>query len=168
MSGLAGRSKDSGRAAAGGRVRVRTPGKHIVLFGLAVTFMLGLSTTALRSGKVSIPDYHFSVEAGEKGPLYAPPLDYLTDLAPDASGRSAFLKARLKIVARDREALSVLIKREPFIQERVGFFLRGLTPEDFEGSAGMERVKSEILKRVNIAAAPDAASEVVFEDLVIQ
>ena len=32
----------------------------------------------------------------------------------------------------------------------------------------MARVKAEILKRVNIAAAPGAATDIIIEDLVIQ
>jgi len=166
MSGIAERA-GAGRSA-GRRARVRTPGKHIVLFGLAATFMLVLSTTALRSGKVPMPDYLGASEKAEGGALYTPEFDFLTDLAPDASGRTSFLKARLKIVARNPETLDELIERQPFVQERISFFLRGLTPEDFDGSAGMERVKAEIIKRVNIAAASDAASDVVIEDLVIQ
>jgi len=167
MNGFAERTSGGGLSA-GLRVRVRTPGKHIVLFGLAVTFMLALSTTALRSGKVSLPDYFGDAEKGDGGTLYTPEFDFLTDLAPDATGRTAFLKARIKIVARNSDALDELIERQPFVQERISFFLRGLTPEDFDGSAGMERVKAEILKRANIAAASDAASDIVIEDLVIQ
>ncbi|MCB2098764.1 MAG: flagellar basal body-associated FliL family protein [Parvularculaceae bacterium] len=168
MSEVSKRS-DAGAGAERRRVRVRTPGKHIVLFALAVTFMLGLSTTAIRSGRVLLPDYDLSaLSADEQKTLYAPPLEFLTDLAPDSTGRAAYLKARLKVVARDRKALAELTERQPFIQERVAFLLRGLSSEDFEGDVGMARVKAEILKRVNIAAAPGAATDIIIEDLVIQ
>ena len=153
----------------GARRRVRTPGKHIVLFALAATFMLGLSTTAIRSGRVSLPPYDLTGKSGGADKtLFAPTIEILTDLAADAAGRDAFVKARLKIVARDRKALEDIAARETVVRERVGFLLRELSPEDFEGTAGMARVKAEILKRVNIAVAPDAASDVVFEDLIIQ
>ncbi|MCB2112901.1 MAG: flagellar basal body-associated FliL family protein [Parvularculaceae bacterium] len=166
MAGLAERA--NGGRTAGRRVRVRTPGKHIVLFALAVTFMFGLSTTALRSNRIFPPDYIGAGAKEDGGALLTPEFDFLTDLAPDATGRTAFLKARIKIVARDADALDELAGRRAFIQERIGFFLRGLTPEDFEGSDGVARIKAELRKRANIAAESDAASDVVIEDLVIQ
>jgi flagellar FliL protein len=155
-------------SAGAGRKRVRTPGKHIVLFGLAVTFMLALSTAVLRSGKVSLPRYELGAATSEEGDLIAPALEFLTDLSPDASGRRAHIRLSMRLVARDSAALRVIRDHAPQIEERVGFFLRELSPEDFAGSEAMDRIKTEILKRASLPLPPDAASGVVIDDLVIQ
>ena len=112
------------------RKRVRTPGKHIVLFMLAVTFMLALSTTALTSGKVSLPSYDFQ-GLGGGAILYAPSEEFLIDLSADAAGRSAYLKLTAKLVAKDHAALSEIKEKQPMIRERVSFFLRELSADDF-------------------------------------
>ncbi len=151
------------------RKRVRTPGKHIVLFSLAVTFMLALSTTMLRSANVRLPHYalpEFSV--AQDGQHFSPPETYLTDLAPDATGRIAYLKLTAKVAARDAAALAEIKEKAPLIKERISFFLRELSPEDFDGSEGMARIKAELLKRASLPLAPGSAVDVVIEDIVIQ
>ena len=150
------------------RKRVRTPGKHIVLFTLAVTFMLALSTTALQSGRVKLPSYDIQ-SIGDAGAIfYSPSEEYLIDLSPDATGRSSYLKLTAKLVARDRAALAEIKEKQPMIRERVAFFLRELSAEDFAGSEAMARMKGEILKRASLPLSDGAASDIVIEDMVIQ
>lgn len=150
------------------RRRVRTPGKHIVLFSLALTFMLGLSTTAIKSGSAMLEKHELrAVDTNGDGGFYAPQ-EFLVDLAPDEAGRDAFLKLTAKVVAKDAPALREIRARDAQIRERIGFFLRELSPEDFRGSEAMARVKAEMLKRVRLAVSEDYASDVVIEEIVIQ
>ena len=151
------------------RKRVRTPGKHIVLFSLAVTFILALSTTALQSGKGVISSYAIPDFTGRApGVIFSPSEEYLIDLAPDAAGRSAYLKLSAKIVARDYAALAEIKEKQPMIRERTSFFLRGLSADDFSGSEAMERVKSDLLRRAQLTLTEGAAADIIVEDLVIQ
>lgn len=151
------------------RRRVRTPGKHIVLFSLAVTFMLGLSTTILDSSRMTLPAYQLpDFSTANTGPYYGPAQQFLTDLAPDGTGRIAYLKLTAKVVAKDSAALAEIKQKEPLIQERIAFFLRELSPEDFDGSEAMARIKAEMLKRAGLALTPGAAEDIIIEDLVIQ
>ncbi len=153
---------------AAARKRVRTPGKHIVLFSLAVTFMLCLSTTAVWTGGVKLPSYDLHGIGDGDGVIYSPPLEFLVDLSPDAAGRSSFLKLTAKLVARDSAAISEIREKQPQVNERISFFLRELSADDFAGSDGMARVKSEILKRARLPLSEGAATEIVIEDIVIQ
>lgn len=150
------------------RKRVRTPGKHIVLFTLAVTFMLALSTTAIQSGKMNIPAYKLSGFGADGDILYSPSEEFLIDLTPDSAGRSAYLKLTTKLVAKDRAALEEIKVREPLIRERVTFFLRELSADDFAGSEEMARLKTEILKRASLPLSEGAAPDIIIEDIVIQ
>lgn len=150
------------------RVRVRTPGKHIVLFTLAATFMLALSTSAITSGKVGLPRYESPDRPAADGNFYAPTEEFLVDLSPDRLGRVSFLKIEAKLVARDAAALSEIKDKQPFIKERLAFFLRELSPEDFEGTEAMARVKAEMLKRANLALSTGGATDLVIETIVIQ
>ena len=150
------------------RLRVRTPGKHIVLFSLAATFMLAMSTSAIRSGAVTLPNYDLATRPAADGNYYGPSQEFLTDLAPDQTGRIAYMKLTAKIVAKDAAALAEIRRKEPLVKERIAFFLRELSPEDFDGSEAMARIKAELLKRAALQLSPGAARDVIIEDLVIQ
>jgi hypothetical protein len=119
---------DPARPAGAQRRRVRTPGKHIVLFALAVTFMAVVTMSALRSGKVPIPDYRLPDLAGSGAAHYAPDEQFLVDLSPDASGRVAYLKLRLKIAARDSAALAEIKSKGPIVRERIACSCASVRP----------------------------------------
>lgn len=157
--------------AAGGeaspRLRVRTPGKHIVLFALAITFMLALSTTAIRSGRLALPTPDFA-SGDTNGALYSAPQEFLVDLSPDSTGRSAFLKLNLRLLAENKAALAEIEKMKPQIRERVMFFLRELSSEDFAGTEASARLKAELLKRVRLPVSDGAVADVAIENIVIQ
>jgi len=153
-----------GEAGAAARKRVRTPGKHIVLFALAVTFILTLATTAIRSGRVALPDYVSGAATAD----YSLAQEFIVDLAPDSSGRTGFLKLRMTILAPDKAALSEVEDKGSQIRERISFFLRELSSEDFAGTEAAERVKAELLKRARLPVSGGAVKDVVIDELVIQ
>jgi flagellar FliL protein len=47
-------------------------------------------------------------------------------------------------------------------------YLRELRPEDLEGSAGILRVKEELLRRINLAIQPPLATDILFKEVIIQ
>jgi len=147
---------------AASRARVRTPGKHIVLFTLAVTFMIGVSTLMLSRADIALPDRAF---AGAEKPIEE---TFLTDLAPDAQGRLRLIRLTLVIEATDSAARRTLEEKRAHIRERLAFFLRQLSPEDLDGPAAQERLKADLLKRVNLSLAPSQAEQVTIQSIVIQ
>ncbi len=153
------------------RVRVRTPGKYIVFFLLGAAAVAATGAMLARPGVFDEDDrsrFFRTLTLGEAH--YAPLPPFLIDLAPDADGRDAYLRLSASIVVRggDPDAVSAISALEPKIVERLTFFLRQLQAGDFAGSAGMERVKAEMLRRVNLVLAPIEADEVVVDELVIQ
>ena len=54
------------------------------------------------------------------------------------------------------------------MRERIAFFLRELSPEDLDGTEAQARLKAELLRRVNLTIAPEAADEIVIQSFVIQ
>lgn len=144
------------------RVRVRTPGKHIVLFSLAVTFMIALSTLALSKADLSMPAQPFA--AAPKAIAET----FVVDLSPDAQGRLRLLKLTVEIDAADADARRAFEERRAAVRERVSFFLRELSPEDLDGSAAQERLNAELQRRINLSLAPAAASAVTIQSIVLQ
>jgi flagellar protein FliL len=46
--------------------------------------------------------------------------------------------------------------------------LRELRPSDLEGSAGLYRLKEELMRRVNVAVYPNKIDAVNFKEMLVQ
>ena len=56
----------------------------------------------------------------------------------------------------------------PRVTDAFQVFLRGLSRDDLEGSVGLQRIKEELLRRVNAAAYPAQVQDVLFRELLVQ
>ena len=147
------------------RARVRTPGKHIVLFAAAAVVVVAAAVNILKAS----PDNVFRpvVRAGVADSVmtFEP---FLVDLAPDRAGRIGHSKLAIVIEPVSAEQAAAIDAARAQIAERVVFMLRTMTPEDFAGSEGMARVKQELKRRVDLVIAPEEVRDVVVSDIVIQ
>lgn len=150
------------------RVRVRTPGKHIVAFGAAALAMI--------AGAVYVAGGLSARESAELAAAAAPPntvagavalSEFLVDLAPDRAGRVAYMRLAVTVRAGS-EAEAALRAREAEVRERFAFLLRGLSADDLSSDEGLELLKAELLRRVNVTIAPAVAEEVAITDMIVQ
>jgi flagellar FliL protein len=56
----------------------------------------------------------------------------------------------------------------PRVLDNFQVYLRELRLEDLQGSAGLLRLKEELIRRVNLAVAPIVVKDVLFKDMIIQ
>ena len=56
----------------------------------------------------------------------------------------------------------------PRVEDAFQVFMRELRPSDLEGSAGMYRLKEELLRRVNMTVYPAKVDAVLFKELLVQ
>lgn len=56
----------------------------------------------------------------------------------------------------------------PRVLDNFQIYLRELRLEDLQGSAGLLRLKEELIRRVNLAVAPVVVKDVLFKDMIIQ
>ena len=156
------------------RVRVRTPGKYIVLFLFAPVALVAIGAGLWlnyvnEQSRLASLEYR-TAQNGAETAYYALP-EMLVDLSPDRDGRTAYLKLRASIVLSEDETRKTarnIAAAQPLVTERLTFFLRILRPEDFQGAAALEQLKAEMAKRINLVIAPDEVDGVIIEDLVIQ
>jgi len=85
--------------------------------------------------------------------------------APD--GRPTFLKLTLTLEMQDADVAYQLQSELPRMQDMFQGFLRELRPEDLAGSAGSYQLRAEILRRVNLIAAPATIDAVLIEEMLI-
>jgi len=86
--------------------------------------------------------------------------------SPD--GKPTFLKLTLTLEMHDAELASTLQGQMPRMQDMFQGFLRELRPEDLAGSAGSYSLRAEILRRVNLLAAPSRVDAVLIEEMLVQ
>lgn len=86
--------------------------------------------------------------------------------APD--GRPTFLKLKLTLEMKDAALAEHLQAEMPRMQDMFQGFLRELRPEDLAGSAGSFQLRAEILRRVNLIAAPGKIDAVLIEEMLVQ
>ncbi|HWQ86983.1 flagellar basal body-associated FliL family protein [Brevundimonas sp.] len=86
--------------------------------------------------------------------------------APD--GRPTYLKLKLTLETKDIAVAEQLQAEMPRMQDMFQGFLRELRPEDLAGSAGSFQLRAEILRRVNLIAAPGKVDAVLIEEMLVQ
>ncbi len=85
--------------------------------------------------------------------------------SPD--GRPTFLKLKLTLEMKDYALAEHLQAEMPRMQDMFQGFLRELRPEDLAGSAGSFQLRAEILRRVNLIAAPGKVDAVLIEEMLV-
>lgn len=82
--------------------------------------------------------------------------------------RSSFLKISISLELRNQDTTARLKAVMPRIIDNFQVYLRELRIEDLSGSAGLERLREELLLRVNAAVHPDVVNDVLFKEMLIQ
>jgi len=85
-----------------------------------------------------------------------------------SDGRPAFLKLSLTLEMHDADLAHSLQGQMPRMQDMFQSFLRELRPEDLAGSAGTFQLRAELLRRVNLIAAPGKVDAVLIEEMLVQ
>lgn len=99
--------------------------------------------------------------------LFHPMPEILVNLNSGGRG-NIYLKLNVELELRAGADLVALEAVMPRIIDKFQLYLRELRVEDLSGSAGMYRVKEELLRRVNLAAKPVVVNDVLFKELIIQ
>ena len=104
-------------------------------------------------------------KAGETH-YYALP-DFLVNLNT-SSRQSSFLKMVIILDLVSKEDEKLIEANLPRINDGFNTYLRELRPSDLYGSAGLYRLREELLDRINKIIAPAAVNDILFKELLIQ
>ena len=96
------------------------------------------------------------------------PLEELIVNLNTGGRKSTFLKIRISLELTDGGDISRIESVMPRIMDNFQVYLRELRIEDLKGSAGMYRLREELLTRVNAAAAPAKIQDVLFKEILVQ
>lgn len=112
-------------------------------------------------------DVAAKVAAPPPPPVFFDMQDLLVNL--NTVGRKqAFLKLSISLELEKADDLPRLQAVMPRVIDTFQVYLRELRVEDLRGSAGMYRLREELLTRVNAAAAPVKVTDVLFKEMLVQ
>lgn len=149
--------------------------KKIILIVVAALLVLGAIMAGLMFSGIFNP--FAKKEAAEHAAAEAPPppksavfLD-LPDLLVNlnsANRRTNFLKISISLEVENAADVQKLQALMPRIVDSFQVYLRELRLEDLRGSAGMYRLREDLLRRINEAARPVKVNDVLFKELLVQ
>ena len=100
-------------------------------------------------------------------PVYYELPEFLVNLS--ATGRqSSFLKMEVTLELRDQQAIPVVDANKPRIVDVFNTYLRELRTSDLSGSAGIYRLREELMARVNKTVEPGIVKDILFSEMIVQ
>lgn len=152
--------------------------KKLLLFVLLPLFLVvGAGAGAYFSGvldlflKPSAEAPAKTAEAGKSGEVQPAVFYDLPEMLVNlnSTGRKQnFLKIRVSLELKNALDVSRIEQVIPRIIDNFQVYLRELRIEDLQGSAGMLRLREELLARVNAAVAPATVNDILFKEILVQ
>jgi flagellar FliL protein len=85
-----------------------------------------------------------------------------------ADGSPAYLKLSSSLELNTADEKPGITALMPRIVDQFQGYLRELRIDDLKGSAGVVRLKEELLRRINVAAAPYHVRDVLLKEMIVQ
>ena len=107
------------------------------------------------------------VEEKEKVVVFYDMPDMLINLS-SATSDASFLKLVVSLELDDELVIPELEKLLPRVMDNFQVYLRELRREDLRGSAGVYRLKEELLYRINSSVKPIQVKDILFKEMLVQ
>jgi flagellar FliL protein len=69
---------------------------------------------------------------------------------------------------RNAEAAKTIDENKPRIMDVFNTYLRELRPSDLAGSAGIYRLREELMTRLNNTVEPELVKDILFSEIIVQ
>jgi flagellar FliL protein len=87
----------------------------------------------------------------------------------NAGGRkSRFLKIRISLELEKEKDIPLIKALMPRVIDNFQVYLREIRMDDLKGSAGIYRLREELLRRISAASAPAKIKDVLFKEMLVQ
>lgn len=101
------------------------------------------------------------------GPIYMELPEFLVNLTPPG-GKTSFLKMTVTLELATPKAKAMAEVNKPRLQDAFNTYLREMRPSDLAGSAGIYRLREELLARVNKVLEPEVVKDILFGEIIVQ
>lgn len=147
--------------------------KGIVIIGaVALLAIIGLGVAFSGILDSDEAEEEVAAESAEHAAKPAQPVfyelpEFLVNLS-STTGRVSFLKMSVTLELRDKEAVKKLEAFKPKVMDTFNTYLRELRPTDLSGSAGIYRLREELMVRLNKTLADDLVQDILFSEILVQ
>lgn len=156
-----------------GPSRKKFSGKKLVLFIVLPIFVIGAGAAGVYYS--GFADSYLGIEksaeeekaAALKKAVFFDLPEMLVNL--NSSGRRTnFLKINISLELEEESDIKNLELLMPRIVDGFQIYLRELRVDDLRGSAGMYRLREDLLRRINEVAKPIRINDILFKEMLIQ
>lgn len=116
------------------------------------------------------PREHGNAALGQEsrsGVVFVDMPDVLVNLRSDAR-RMRFLKLRVALEVGSEHTAQKVGQVMPRVLDSFQLYLRDLTLDELNGAEGLQRLKEELMARVNIAIEPIRVDDILFKEMLVQ
>jgi flagellar FliL protein len=150
--------------------------KLFVIIGAAAAVVLiggaGLYFMMSSGSGAAVSDAHGAAgaEHGEVAPLDT----FIFNLEPmmvnlqSQDGQQNYMKLTVALEVANEETMATIQPRLAKVVDAFQVYMRELRKSDLEGSAGVYRLKEELLRRVNLAVYPARIESILFKEILVQ
>ena len=147
-------------------------GKKLVLFIILPLLTLiaigaGLYFTGIIGGKKGEQAAEEKKKEEPKTFVFFDLPDLLVNLSSTGK-RTNYLKIKVSLELAKPEDVPTLQTLAPRVIDNFQIYLRELRTTDLQGSAGLARLREELLRRVNAAVEPIKVRDVLFKEMLVQ
>jgi len=148
----------------------RFSGKKIVLIALAALLVLGGGAAAflMLGGESSEETAKAEAEAASKPQVIFVDLPEFVVNLNTGGDQSRYLRANVSLEVSSARDQAVIEENLPRVLDDFQIYLRELRVQDLSGSAGLERLKEELMRRLNRSVAPAQVKDVLFREMLVQ
>ncbi|SMQ66476.1 flagellar FliL protein [Devosia lucknowensis] len=149
--------------------------KLFIIIGAAVVVLLlaggGLFffMSSSGSGEAAAEGAHGEAAATEAHDTFIfnlPPM--MVNLNSEGQANPSFMKLTVALEVADEHMMTEIQPRLAKVIDAFQVYMRELRKSDLEGSAGIYRLKEELLRRVNLAIYPAHVNSVLFKEILVQ
>lgn len=149
--------------------------KGILIIGVVVLLAVigaGVAFSGILGGGEDAAEEETVAESVEKAVKPAEPVfyelpEFLVNLS-STTGRVSFLKMSVTLELRDKESVKKLEAFKPKVMDTFNTYLRELRPTDLAGSAGIYRLREELMVRLNKTLSDDIVQDILFSEILVQ
>lgn len=165
IDGEDGESEGQGKKKLSGKVLVlyiALPLFLVLVGGGAATYFL------LFSGQDEVVSESMTDPNAPKTVVFYDLPEMLVNLNTGSGKRKTYLKVLISLELESTDAVTEIEQVMPRIVDSFQVYLRDLRVEDLQGSAGLMRLKDELLTRLNATVRPVKVNDVLFREMLVQ
>lgn len=157
---------EEGAEGEAGEGKKKSKKKLFIIIGLVILLLAGGGAGAFFAGVFETNEDEEAIKAKEQAVYYSMP-EMIINLSTPGKNAS-FLKATVILELQSTLDAVTVEANLPRLMDAFNTYVRELRPSDLSGSAGITRLREELLLRANKALEPMKINDVLFKEIVVQ